>query len=287
MSDSLIRDVSDTARWVAVFRARESSRPDAVFRDPYAGRLAGERGTQIAARLSFHDRHAWSFVARTWLFDRLILEQIQGGADTIVNLAAGLDTRPYRLDVPPHLHWIEVDFPRLLAYKTEVLRDQRPRCALERIPMDLSDGAARRLLFERIGANRRRVAVVSEGLLIYLTQEAVASLAVDLASQRSFRSWTVDVTSPKLLRMIQKHSGPLTDAKTPLQFAPEEGPAFFERYGWRIRRIESTLKAGARIHRLPSLLMRIVAAFSSAQPKANRSWSGVCVLDRAEETATP
>jgi len=281
MVDSLIRDVSDTARWVAVFRARESSRPDAVFRDPHAARLAGERGTQIAARMTFHDRNAWSYVARTWLFDRILMDQIHAGADTVVNLAAGLDTRPYRLEVPSHVRWIEVDFPRLLAYKSEVLRDERPRCVLERIPLDLADLTARRALFARLGASRRSAVVVSEGLLIYLTRDAVASLASDLASHPSFRAWILDIASPSLLRMIQKHSEALADAKAPLQFAPPEGPAFFEPYGWHVQRVESKLKTAARLGRLPSLMMRIVAAFSSAQPKGNRPWSGVCVLGRA------
>jgi methyltransferase (TIGR00027 family) len=281
MVDTLIRDVSDTARWVAVFRARESSRPDAVFHDPYAARLAGERGAQIAAKMTFQDRNSWSFVARTWLFDRFLLEQIRTGADMVINLAAGLDTRPYRLDVPPHLHWIEVDFPRLLAYKTEVLRDERPRCALERIPLDLADVTARRALFSRLSANRHRVIVVSEGLLIYLTREAVASLAVDVAKQESFRVWLLDLTSPSLLRMIQKHSGPLTAARTPLQFAPEEGPKFFEPYGWRLQQVDSVLKAAARIRRLPGLLLRIQAAMSSPSPKGNVPWSGVCVFEHA------
>ncbi|HEY2739416.1 MAG TPA: class I SAM-dependent methyltransferase, partial [Thermoanaerobaculia bacterium] len=42
-----IDNVSDTARWVAVYRAMETARPDAIFRDPFADRLAGERGHQI------------------------------------------------------------------------------------------------------------------------------------------------------------------------------------------------------------------------------------------------
>ena len=281
MVDALIRDVSDTARWVAVFRAQETSRKDAVFRDPYAARLAGERGAQIAAKMTFQSRHSWSFVARTWLFDNLLREHIQAGADTVVNLAAGLDTRPYRLDVPPHLHWIEVDFPRLLAYKSEVLRDERPRCSLERVPLDLADVTARLALFARIAATRRKVIIVSEGLLVYLARTAVASLATDLSGQPAFGTWILDVTSPALLRMVQKHSGPLADARTPLQFAPEEGPSFFQPYGWRVERVESTLKAAARIRRLPSLAMRVMAAFSSPLPKGNRPWSGVCVLARA------
>ncbi|PYL79494.1 MAG: SAM-dependent methyltransferase, partial [Verrucomicrobia bacterium] len=57
--------MSDTARWVAVYRARESERPDAVFRDPFAQRLASERGQQIAALMPFAEKNSWPFVART------------------------------------------------------------------------------------------------------------------------------------------------------------------------------------------------------------------------------
>jgi O-methyltransferase involved in polyketide biosynthesis len=46
--DGLIRNVSDTARLVALDRAVESERPDALFRDPFARRLAGERSARIA-----------------------------------------------------------------------------------------------------------------------------------------------------------------------------------------------------------------------------------------------
>lgn len=70
--DSQIRNISDTARWVAVYRARETERPDAVFRDLFARRLAGERGQQIAASIPFAEKHSWPFVARTWLVDQLI-----------------------------------------------------------------------------------------------------------------------------------------------------------------------------------------------------------------------
>jgi O-methyltransferase involved in polyketide biosynthesis len=43
VAEPLVRNIADTARWVAWFRAQETLRPDAVFRDPLAARLAGER----------------------------------------------------------------------------------------------------------------------------------------------------------------------------------------------------------------------------------------------------
>lgn len=69
LEEPAIRNVSDTALWVAMYRALESERPDALFRDPYARALAGERGARIAAQQTEATKHAWSFTARTALFD--------------------------------------------------------------------------------------------------------------------------------------------------------------------------------------------------------------------------
>jgi O-methyltransferase involved in polyketide biosynthesis len=68
MSDATSpQNISDTARWVAWYRALESERVDAWFRDPLARRLAGTRGERIAEGMPFANRNAWSFVARTVL----------------------------------------------------------------------------------------------------------------------------------------------------------------------------------------------------------------------------
>ena len=125
MSDNdELRNISDTARWVAIYRAIESERPDALFHDPFARRLAGERGERIAETMEFANRNAWSFVARTVVFDRFIEDSIASGADMVVNLAAGLDTRPYRMALPSNLPWIEVDLPDLLDYKIAMLANE-------------------------------------------------------------------------------------------------------------------------------------------------------------------
>src|SRR5580658_7216524 len=132
-----VRNISDTARWVAYFRARETERPDALFRDPYAERLAGEHGFHIANTLPEGNKHEWAWVARTYLFDHFVSGAIQAGADLVVNLAAGLDARPYRMDLPASLQWVEVDLPEIVSYKQEILADAKPRCRLDRIALDL------------------------------------------------------------------------------------------------------------------------------------------------------
>jgi methyltransferase (TIGR00027 family) len=281
--DPPVRNISDTALWVAHYRAVESERRDAHFHDPYARALAGERGARIAKSPQFGDRNAWAFVARTTLIDGMIADAIREGVDLVVNLAAGLDTRPYRMDVPAPLRWIEVDLPDILDYKERVLAGTGavPRCRLERVRLDLSDETARRALFSRLNADSRNALVVSEGLLIYLSPVQVASLARDLAAQPSFHRWVIDLSSPGLLKMLARQTGQaIVDAGAPFQFGPPEGPDFFPPLGWTPVRVEGLLKAARTQRRLP-LFLRLMAALP--QPKKrnpDRPWSAIVELRR-------
>jgi methyltransferase (TIGR00027 family) len=279
--EPLIRDVSDTARWVAVYRARETDRPDAVFTDPFARALAGERGEQIANTLPFGERNAWSFIARTHLFDRSVEKAVNDGFDLVVNLAAGLDARPYRMALPPSLRWVEVDLPEILEYKAQILASATPRCALERVPLDLSNADARRGLFARLGRTASRVLVLSEGLLIYLMADEVCALGRDLAAQPTFARWAVDIGSPGLLTMLQERMGALVAAAgAPYVFAPPEGPPFFQRCGWTPEEVKSILKTAHRLGRLPFMFRIFALLPESSGAQGSRPWSGVVLLKR-------
>src|SRR3954453_13777899 len=149
-AEPLIRNISDTALWVAVYRARESERPDHVFNDPYARRLAGERGEKISSEMQSSMRYEWPFISRTVSFDAIVLDCIREGADMVINLAAGLDTRPYRLDLPATLKWVEGDLPDMIDHKEGILTGESPRCQLERVKLDLTDLQGRQKLFARL-----------------------------------------------------------------------------------------------------------------------------------------
>jgi methyltransferase (TIGR00027 family) len=279
--DRLVRNISDTARWVAVYRARESARADAVFNDPYARDLAGERGQRIAASLA-DDNMEWATIARTYAFDRMVMGQVAEGLDLVVNLAAGLDARPYRLPLPASLRWVEVDLPEILDYKTEILEKARPVCTLDRVAVDLSNPDARRGLFRDLARTSTRALVLSEGLLIYLMADAVGDLAADLAAAPAFQRWIVDVVSPGLLTMINERAGPLVrEAGAPFLFGPAEGPAFFERYGWQPLKVRSLLKTAASLKRLPIFLRMMAMLPEGSAPAGSRPWSGVCLLGRS------
>jgi len=264
-----IENVSDTARWVAVYRAMESARPDALFHDPYAERLAGERGHQILDSLKHGRTFAWPMIVRTAIFDEIILEAVQKrGTDLVVNLAAGLDARPWRLPLPPELHWVDVDLPGILNYKTEMLRDAE----------------ARRALFARLGAESKRALVVAEGLLIYLDPEQVGALATDLHAQASFQEWLIDLGSPQLLKKMSRTWGKsLAEAGAPFKFAPAEGTDFFRPYGWREAQYRAVWEEAQRLNRTMkgAWIWNLLGKLMPERKREEfRRFSGYVVLER-------
>ena len=279
-----ISSVSDTARWVAMYRAMESERSDALFHDRYARRLAGPTGEQILASMPQGRRWAWPMIVRTAVMDEIIMRLVtEQGVDTVLNLAAGLDARAYRLDLSSRLHWIDVDLEGILAYKEAALAGEQPRCRVEFVRADLTDHAARRALFQRVGAEAQRALVIAEGLLVYLTPEDVASLAGDLAGQSAFHWWLIDLGSPALLQFLSRTWGnQLRSGNAPMRFAPEEGTAFFALSGWREAEYRPILDEALRLQRAPRMawVWRLLGLFASKQRRAQlKRFSGVVLLE--------
>ena len=282
--EPLIENISDTAKWVAVFRADESERPDAIFHDPFARRLAGEKGEQIANAIEFSRNNSWSFVARTFLFDEFIKQHIAQGFDMVVNLASGLDTRPYRMPLPASLNWIEVDLPGIMNYKQTILANEKPNCKLQSISLDLSDRKARLELFKKLGSECDKALIVSEGLVGYLDEEEVGALAQDLSAQQSFKRWVLDMMSPGLLVMATKEMGSFLKAgNAVLKFAPQEGEGFFLKHGWKHIESRSKLKTAAALKRLNDEMMAYAAYPEPEGPKGDYPWSGDCLFENVNK----
>ncbi|HVZ31993.1 MAG TPA: SAM-dependent methyltransferase [Polyangiaceae bacterium] len=275
---ALVRNVSDTARWVAVYRARESERRDALFHDRWAAELAGERGQAIARAARRQMGNGWAIVARTQLMDQLILSSIAEGCDCVLNLAAGFDTRPYRLSLPAKLVWVEADLPELIEEKTHRLARERPHCELQRVAVNLVDGAARRAFLERVLSSTRRVLVVTEGLVPYLEDDQVVELARALRAP-SVCGWILDFTSPAIRAAMNRRLRRVL-ANAPFKFAPADGVAFFERQGWRVRDVRSLLRAAIELRRAPWYLYGF-GLFPEPNPRRLDAayWSGVLRLE--------
>jgi methyltransferase (TIGR00027 family) len=280
-TEPLIRNISDTACWAAIYRARETDRPDALFRDPFARRLAGARGEHIANTIPDGNKNLWTWVTRTYLFDQFVAEQVKEGVDMVINLAAGLDARPYRMALPSSLQWIEVDLPEILTYKEEILAGEKPVCALERIQLDLANTSARRELFEKLSQRAKRVLIVSEGFVTYLAPEEVGALGKDLAAPPSFQRWVLDMMSPGLLKMLQKKIGShLSQAGAPFKFGPPEGTDFLIPFGWKPIDIRSLFKTAGRLKRLPFFLKLMSFLPEAKGPQGSKLWSGICLFEK-------
>jgi methyltransferase (TIGR00027 family) len=232
IAEALLGDVSDTARWVAYFRALESERSDALFRDPFARRLAGERGRSIVEGLP-KGPLSWSLAVRTRVFDELIMDAVHQGTRVVLSLAAGLDARPYRLSLPSEVRWIEADLPGIIDFKNEALADERPTCAVERVGLNVADPDARRHLVARLQDPAERVLIVTEGLLVYLDTNEVASLSDDLHRALPNAAWLLENISPEILARQRRLWGRrLKAAHAAHKFAPPEGLEFFRPHGW-------------------------------------------------------
>ena len=276
-----IRHVSDTALWVAIYRAMESERPDALFHDPYARRLGGARGEAIVAHMPSGRAMSWAMIVRTAVMDEIILRCVQQGAATVLNLAAGLDTRAYRMALPATLRWFHVDLPDMVGYMQEQMAGESPVCSLEYLAADMTDAAARRTIFSRAAAHGP-VLVITEGLLIYLRRDQVGALAQEVHDTARARWWLTDIASPMLEQFLKRQwSSKLQQGNAPMQFFPPEGTAFFKPFGFTEAEYRSMWDESWRLNRTMRLawLWRMFSLVQSrARHEAGRRMSGVVLL---------
>lgn len=285
----LIQSISDTAHLTALYRAFETERPDALFHDPYAHLLAGDRGMQVLHAMGEDRSRTKIHAVRPFLIDQYVQRLIeQEEVDVVLNLGAGLDTRPFRLLLPSTCKWIEADFPEVLAYKQNKLEGVKPMCTLESIGLDIWDVSSRKQLIEYVSSEAKQVLTITEGLLIYLSPEQVATLAFEMHQQKPFCWWVTELASPQILRAIQKHEGKqMTQAGIKQQFAPEEGSDFFHRYGWKTLEYRSMVDEGQRLRRgvLPNWLWKLLGyAIPHQYWESYRKSASIVLMKRTDMT---
>lgn len=152
-----------TARWTAAARAIETARPDRLVDDPWAAALAGPQG--LAWIEQRPEGSGLPMVIRTRFFDDWLAGVAGGGIRQFVLVAAGLDTRAYRLSWPAGTTMFELDRPAVLEHKTMVLgaAEANPACARHTVAVDLSMDWTGALLSARL---RRRppIGLVARGV---------------------------------------------------------------------------------------------------------------------------
>lgn len=291
MTDTLIENVSDTAFWIAHYRALESERTDALFDDPLAAVLAGDQGKKIAHAMPMPFMTGWVVVIRTCIIDDYIRLALARGIDAVLNLGAGLDTRPYRMELPASLLWVEVDYPHVIEFKEKRLLGEAPRCQLERAKVDLANLAERRRFLEGIKLRTRKILVLTEGVISYLSIEEVGSLADDLKALDRVRYWIADYFSPEVVKFRRRAGVQRRMRNAPFKFRPADWFGFFRKHGWDAKEIRYLSEEGDRLRRpiqLPfwlKLVLKTRGMFASKERREGfRKFAGYVLLEPASGT---
>ncbi|MGF2952700.1 class I SAM-dependent methyltransferase [Mycobacterium sp. THU-M116] len=181
--------VGSTALFVATARALEAQKPDPLAVDPFAEvfcRAVGGRWADVLdGNAPDHDlktadfgEHFVNFQgARTRFFDEYFRRAAGAGVRQVVILAAGLDSRAYRLDWPAATTIFELDRPQVLDFKRAALaeRGAQPRAVRREIAVDLREDWPQALRDSGFDPAMPS-AWIAEGLLIYLPAAAQEQL---------------------------------------------------------------------------------------------------------------
>jgi methyltransferase (TIGR00027 family) len=243
----IVDPVGATARLTAAARARETERPDSLFSDPFAAALAGADGfaaldRQDAARAGGGELVANPvFAIRTRFFDEFLLQETGvRHVGQVVLVAAGLDTRAFRLSWPPEVHVFELDRPEVLAYKEAILGSPRVETAAAHrhsVAIDLREPWSDALVDAGYRPDRA-AAWLAEGLTFYLDDAVVQRLFTDIASLSS--------TGDRLGTDFVALAPPGVEAAT--GFTTDDPVALLQTWGWDAREYRYD-EQGARLGR--------------------------------------
>jgi methyltransferase (TIGR00027 family) len=241
-NDGQINHVSDTALMVAACRALETELPDAFARDPFAARLAGERGFAILNAVPYSMILRFGMAIRTRFLDELLAGVLASEAiTTVLSVGCGLDTRPWRLDVPPDLRWIEIDFPDVLDYKYGLLADERAHCQVERLSVDLNDQLQRQTMYDKAGG---RALMITEGVLMYLPAETVKALATEVWEKAGVAHWISDINTDAFNKALAggQESDHLGHVQAPDALTGEQILDVLRSHGWTTAEMRSYIR---------------------------------------------
>jgi methyltransferase (TIGR00027 family) len=231
--------VGATSRLTAAARARESARADRLFEDRWAAELAGEEGFSLLEGndASLNGQAPPAFVVRHRFFDDFLTRQASRGIRQVVLIAAGLDTRAFRLSWPAGVHLFELDQPAVLTYKEEVLGNARAaaRCHRHLVPADLR-GDWPSALTDAGYRRTERVAWLAEGLLFYLPETTVNAL-LDATAALSVAGSTLgtDTMSAATLGHHSRRAwvSYYASVGAPFIFGTDHPGELLGRHGWR------------------------------------------------------
>ncbi len=232
-----------TACWIAASRALETETAAPLFKDPYARELAGDAGfsmmaaTRAALGMPNTDGPEVYLSIRTRFLDDGLLAAVgRSSIGQTVILAAGMDTRAFRLDWPAGMTLFEVDRDDVFDHKEKTLDrlGARPKCERRIVRADLAQPWIQRLLDAGFDPTRP-TAILTEGLLMYLDERAAIDLFVGLKSLACEGSWiAMDLVNPEMLTSVYTagYMKKLADLGCPWTFGVSDPEAFLAQHGW-------------------------------------------------------
>jgi methyltransferase (TIGR00027 family) len=209
--------VGATALFVATARALEAQKPDPLVVDPFAEvfcrAVGGNAADVLDGNLPEHQlkmpdwgAHFVNFQgARTRYFDDYFRRAADAGVRQVVILAAGLDSRAYRLPWPDETTIFELDRPQVLDFKRDVLAEQgaKPNADRREIAIDLREDWPQALRDNGFDAALPS-AWIAEGLLLYLPADAEEQLLTGIDALASAGSHAaVEDTAPMSTEELQ------------------------------------------------------------------------------------
>lgn len=247
--------VSYTAQWMAAARSLESEREDALFTDPLASALAAPDGFRLIERYAGGGLLPFISIRTRFLDDAIGELRSDPAIRQVVLIAAGMDTRAFRLDWPEDTVVFEVDHEPLLVEKQRRLTElgAEPRVDRRVVPADLTREWLPEL--EKAGFDPARPTLwVAEALTFFLTEEQAGGLLKTLGSVSAPGSrLALDILGRALLRspFSKPFLDRLADDGTPWIFGTDKPEEFLLAHGWKVDELKEPGQPGAGEGRWP------------------------------------
>jgi methyltransferase (TIGR00027 family) len=231
--------IAKTSLLTAAMRAVETNRSESegrLFTDPYAELLAGDEGKTLLVKAIAAAGEQPAIAIRTYFMDQKIINAAKGGVRQIVMLAAGMDTRAYRLTLPKGTRIFEFDRQEVLDYKKEKLKNVQPLCEVSSIAVDLRNDWQDKLIHAGFKKKEQTLWLV-EGLLMYLEESQVNALIERINTLASTSDIMLfDILSRTLLEVphMKAQLQFLESMGAPWRFGTNEPEKFMQNFNWKV-----------------------------------------------------
>lgn len=229
--------VAKTSLLTAAMRAVETRLSESegrLFSDPYAEVLAGAEGFSLLEKAIAAAGVQPAIAIRTAYMDSRIESALKEGVRQFVFLAAGMDSRAFRMTFPNGTKIFELDRKEVFNYKLEKLGNIDPKCERMTLAVDLKDEWTNKLIEAGFKTQKPTLWLV-EGLLMYLKESQVTNLLNQinqLASENDIMLFDILTRTLIDAPYMQNQLKFLESIGAPWYFGVNEPEEFMKKFGW-------------------------------------------------------